>query len=440
MLTLVLAFVLFVTNQAAPAPVDAVGRARTVLTALAAQQFAAVEAQFTDEMKAAMREGRLAFMWTTLAAQAGPHQGCAPDSRVVAIAGKQMVITTCDFERARIDVQIAFDSAGRISGMALRPAAPPPASYALPSYADPATYKEQDVTIGSPEWPLPATLTLPAGDKSCPAIVLVHGSGPHDRDQSLGGNKPFKDLALGLASRGIAVLRYEKRSKAHARRMAALAALTVKEEVLDDAAAAVEWLATHPAIYPDRIFVLGHSLGGTLIPRLVAASKDSIAGAVVLAGAARPIETAIVEQVRYLAMLDGTISPAEQAQVEAAEKTAAAVRALGSRDTASGVVIGGVPASYWLDLRGYDAPAAAAALRTRMLVLQGERDYQVTMAEFERWKRALGARRDVTLRSYPVLNHLFMPGSGPPTPKEYDTPSHVDEQVIRDIAAWIRGG
>jgi fermentation-respiration switch protein FrsA (DUF1100 family) len=118
------------------------------------------------------------------------------------------------------------------------------------------------------------------------------------------------------------------------------------------------------------------------------------------------------------------------------EKAAAAIKALGSRD-AAGPSILGVPASYWLDLRGYDPAAAAARLNVRLLVLQGERDYQVTMADFDRWKRALGSRRNATLRSYPALNHRFMAGSGPSTPREYEIPSHVAEDVIRDIAAWI---
>ena len=322
--------------------------------------------------------------------------------------------------------------------MVFRPAAAPPAApYSVPSYADPAAYKEEDVKIGTAEWPLPATLTMPAGGKSYPAVVLVHGSGPNDRDQTVGANKMFKDLALGLASRGIAVLRYDKRSRVHGAKLAALKSFTVKDEVLDDVGEALAWVGAHPAIDPRRIFVLGHSLGGMLIPRIVAAN-GTVAGAIVMAGAARPIEVALVEQTRYLAMLDGTISPAEQQQIDAMDQTAASIKALGDRDAPEGKLFAGAPASYWLDLRRYDAPAAAAGLKTRLLVLQGERDYQVTMAEFERWKRALGGRRDVTLRSYPALNHQFIAGSGPATPQEYQTPSHVAEDVIRDIAAWLR--
>lgn len=135
-------------------------------------------------------------------------------------------------------------------------------------------------------------------------------------------------------------------------------------------------------------------------------------------------------------MADGTIAPAEQTQLDAAEKLSAAVKALRPGDAAS--IVAGVPSSYWLDLRGYDAPSAAAALKTPLLIVQGERDYQVTMAEFGRWKSALATRPEVTFLSYPALNHLFMAGSGPSLPAEYQVPSHIAEDVIRDVAAWIK--
>ena len=442
-LSVLLAILLIASQAATPAAGDAVSRGRAVLAALAGKQFSAIEAQFTDEMKAALPPGRLEAVWTALGLQFGVHKGCASASRVVEIADKKMVITPCEFERRAIDVQVAFNAAGQISGMQFRPSTPPAPAYAAPAYVNPAGYKEQEVKLGSPEWELPATLTLPAGDKSYPAVVLVHGSGPNDRDETLGPNKPFKDLALGLASRGIAVLRYDKRSKVHGQKMAGLKTLTVKEEVVDDAVAAIQWLGAHPSIYPDRIFVLGHSLGGTLIPRILQAAgerKAGVAGGIVFAGAARSLDAAIVEQLRYVAMLDGAISPEEQKQIDTAVQGSAAVQALTARDAAEGVVISGVPASYWLDLRGYDAPAAAAALKTKLLVLQGERDYQVTMADFERWRRALSGRRDVTFRSYPALDHRFMAGTGPSRPQDYDTPSHVADEVIRDIAAWVLGG
>ena len=73
-----------------------------------------------------------------------------------------------------------------------------------------------------------------------------------------------------------------------------------------------------------------------------------------------------------------------------------------------------------------------------MLILQGERDYQVTMADLEGWRKALSGKSGVTIKSYPTLNHLFMPGEGKSKPSEYEQPGHVADVVVDDIAAWIR--
>ena len=437
--SITVALVLAATLQPAPAaqqpPTDAAAHARAVLAAILAGEFVKVEAQFTPEMKAALPSGRLAAIWSSLLAKGGAHKGCGTNVRVVTIADKQMVITPCTFERAELDVQFAFDSAGRISGMTFRPAAGATVPYTLPTYASAAAYVETPITVGTAEWALPATLTMPAGTTPVPAVVLVHGSGPNDRDETVGGSKPFRDLAVGLASRGIAVLRYDKRSRVHAGKMAGLN-FTVRQEVIEDVLEAVKAVRAQPRIDGARVFVLGHSLGGMLVPR-IAASDATIAGAIVMAGPARPLEEAIVAQVRYLAAADGATSPEEQQGIERATALAESVRSLKPEDATTDRTISGAPASYWLDLRGYDAPSAAKQMKAPLLILQGDRDFQVTPEDFARWKAALGSRRDVTFHSYPALNHLFIAGTGPSLPAEYQVPGHVAEDVVRDIAAWI---
>jgi dienelactone hydrolase len=444
-MTWVAATLLFVTSlQSASAAEQAqskvVAQARAVLAAIVTNEFTKVEEQFTDDMKAALPPGRLAAMWTTLLNQVGAYNSCGMDPRVRSIADKQMVITACEFERATIDIQFAFDSAGKISGLAFRPGARAAAAYTLPPYAKPSAFAEKELSIGSGEWILPATLTLPDGTGRWPAIVLVHGSGPHDRDETVGANKPFKDLATGLASRGIAVLRYDKRTKVRGAKLAELKDFTVRQEVIEDALEALKALRAQPGIDAARVFVLGHSLGGMLIPR-IAAADPTVAGLIVLAGAARPLEEAIVAQTRYLAKADGTISPEEQHGIDQAEAVARSVRGLTSGDPKGGRMISGAPASYWLDLRGYDPPSEATRVKSPMLILHGERDYQVTAEEFAKWKAALVSRPDVTFHSYPALNHLFIAGvgaaPGPGLPAEYQVPGHVAEEVVRDIATWI---
>jgi dienelactone hydrolase len=222
----------------------------------------------------------------------------------------------------------------------------------------------------------------------------------------------------------------------HGAKVAAITGFTVNHEVIEDAIEAVKVLRAQPRVDPARVFVLGHSLGGTLVPR-IAAADPMIAGSIVLAGAARPLEAAIVAQTRYLASADGTISPEEQQGIDKAVALADGVRALKPEDATSGRMISGAPASYWLDLRNYDAPAAAKGVKRPMLILQGERDFQVTLEDFAKWKAALGSRRDVTFRSYAALNHLFIAGTGLSLPAEYEVPDHVAEDVVRDIATWV---
>src|SRR5579859_2096309 len=218
--------------QGPPRADDPAMHAQAVLAALGAREFAKVESQFTDKMKAALPNG-LEPTWTALTTQAGAFKRCGA-TRVQPMANMQVTVTECEFEHAKADAQVVFDGGGKIAGLFFRPPAAPAAPYSPPSYATPASYTEVALTVGAADWPLPATLTMPVGAGPFPAIVLVHGSGPNDRDETILGNKPFEDLALGLASRGIAVLRYDKRTKVYPARLAGLTDLTVGQEVVDD--------------------------------------------------------------------------------------------------------------------------------------------------------------------------------------------------------------
>ena len=129
------------------------------------------------------------------------------------------------FDRGDFVFNVIVDPSGAIASLYVRPA-DAKAAYSHPSYARPDSYIERAVTVGAGEWKLPATLSLPKTAGKVPAIVLVHGSGAHDRDETVFASKPFRDLAEGLASDGIAVLRYEKRNQAHQARVIALPRFT----------------------------------------------------------------------------------------------------------------------------------------------------------------------------------------------------------------------
>jgi dienelactone hydrolase len=341
----------------------------------------------------------------------------------------------------QVQVALSVDLQGLISGLRISPVTSPTtsAAYQPPSYVDREAFSEQTVTVGTgTQWALPGTLSLPQGAGPFPVVVLVQGSGPLDRDETIGPNRPFRDLAWGLASQGIAVLRYDKRTYVYPAKLDA-SSITVQEETIDDALAAARLLRTLPQIDPKSIYILGHSLGGMVAPR-IGRQDPSLAGLVVLAGNTRPLEDIILDQVRYLDSLDGGPTAGRAAQLEKVEAQVARAKdpKLSVGTPASELPLG-IPAAYWLDLRGYDPATAAQTLDMRLLVLQGARDYQVTTADFAGWQAALAGHPNTRLILYPDLNHEFMTGTGKSTPAEYEKVGHVAEQVITDVVAWIKG-
>lgn len=401
---------------------------------LAKGDYARAVAMFDSTMKSVMPEAKLKETWEAVTAQVGALKGM-PGVRVQKYLAYDIVLVTCQCERKTFDTRVVFDAAGRIAGLFFAEAT---SEYKPPLYVNRGAFKEEEVVVGSGEWSLHGTLSVPDGQGPFPALVLVHGSGPNDRDETIGPNKPFRDLAWGLASKGVAVLRYEKRTKEHASKLVALmGTLTVKEETIDDALAAVALLRKTKGVDANRIYVLGHSLGGMLVPR-IGKLDAGIAGFVVLAGVTRPLEDVMLEQTTYIIGLKGSLTDADKKKLDEIRNQVDKVKSLKQSDVNSSELVLAAPPSYWLDLRGYDPPEVARTLEHPMLVLQGERDYQVTMTDFERWKAALTDRNNVEFKSYPKLNHLFIEGEGKSIPSEYEKGGHVAAYVIEDIASWIK--
>jgi len=422
---------------------EALGKA--LVNQLVARQFDQVEAQFDPQMKAALPVSKLPEIWDSLVSQAGTFKSIV-GVRVTERQGLHAAIVTCDFERVTLDAKIFMDAQGQVKGLFFEPASTAPggaageAEWKAPSYAKPEAFHERELTLVSGRWELPAILTLPNTKTMVPAVVLVQGSGPQDQDERIGPNKPFADLADGLATQNIAVLRYVKRTKQYGADSKSDAPFTVKDEVTDDAKAAVALLTKMPEVNKKQIYVLGHSLGGMLAPR-IAGDDPQVAGIIILAGTARPIGQVVVEQVKYIAGLTGTQTAEDKKQIEKAESIAAQVASPTLKPDAMVDFFGSpIPGSYFLDLQNYDPGKAAANLKIPILVLQGGRDYQVTTADFEVWKKALASEPRATFKFYPAYTHLFMPGTGtgPASPEDYSVVGNVSEDVVNDIVHWIK--
>jgi dienelactone hydrolase len=427
-----------------PDAADLQDKARELTQLLAAHKIDAVVSYFDDAMVAAMPAAKLAEIWDATIAQDGAFQTITAIAPPQNVQGYQVAVVTTRFEKATLNLRWVFDSKDRIGGLFIMPIVTPEAAtkWTPPDYAHPTSFHELPVTVGDSPWQLPGTLTLPNGDGPFPAVALVAGSGPEDQDESISGNKPFKDIAWGLASQGIAVLRYSKRTLQYAEQIKLNdAGFTVNQEAVDDARAAVALLSARLEVDSRRIFVLGHSLGGALAPR-IAQGDPQVAGLVILAGTTRPLERVMVEQIKYIDSLQGKITPAQKKQIDDAQAFAKQVESPRlTPDERLDVMGSTIPGSYFLDLRDYHPAEVAAKLGIPMLVLRGDRDYQVTQEDFDGWKKSLASRPDVTFKLYPGLFHLFMPssspGSGLGTPADYQKPGHVVAPVIDDIAAWI---
>jgi len=416
-----------------PVKAETIQAARDLVQMMADGKFEDVVARFDAQMVEGLPVGVLRTVWQSLIDQAGAFQHI-DQTYAEKHEGVEVVVLECRFEKSMLLTELDFDATGKVCGLRFQPAG----EYRSPDYVKPVNFATHRVVVRCGGYSLPGELTVPAANGPFPAIVLVHGSGPHDRHESIGPNKPFLDLAQGLASTGIAVLCYDKRTMVYPEEFAADRGFTVKEEVVDDAVAAVGLLRANAAIDPEGIYVLGHSLGGMVAPR-VAASEPNIAGLILMAASNEPLEDACLRQTEYLVGRDGTVGPEEQQHLELTKQQVARAKdpALSAETPATELPLG-TPASYWLDLRTYDPLATVAGLGKRVLVLQGERDYQVTMEEFGRWREALEPSGLATFKQYPKLNHLMMAGDGPASPDEYFWGGNVAEEVVSDIAQWVK--
>jgi dienelactone hydrolase len=333
-------------------------------------------------------------------------------------------------------VKVVFDRQNRISGLNFLPAGQKDL-YPPPAYAKSDTFRELPVKVGSGEWILPGTLTMPKGDGPFPAAVLVHGSGPQDRDSTVGRLKPFRDLAWGLASQGIAVLRYEKRTKEYSLRIASAKVFTVQEETVDDALLAAQLLRSTKGIDPKRVCIIGHSQGAMLAPRM-ALADPALAGIVLLAAPSRLLEDVIFEQTKDEMARRDKLPAGEVKLLETLKSIAERFKdGKIAADTPRGELMGLAP-EYWKSLLGWSATSEALKLNQPMLILQGETDVQVTMADFAGWQKAMAGHANATLKSYPRLGHMFTPSNGKGDPAEYARPAQVSADVVNDVASWIK--
>ena len=346
--------------------------------------------------------------------------------------GMMLYYVPCVFETQSMDLVLVIAD-GEIAGLITAP-------YSGPAPAEEAEeYDEIPLSLPVPSLgELPGTLTVPKGDGPFPAVILLQGSGPSDRDETVGSLKPFRDIADGLARHGIAVYRFDKRSYVYGAALAGDTQATLEDETIDDGVAAVQLVAAQERIDPGRIYVLGHSLGGNAIPavaRKLEQAPVKACGFIILAASPRPMWELMREQYTFLYSLAPEITPEMAEQRDA---TFAELDRLEDLDSlAEGDMVLGVYPAYWRWLADYDVLGEADRITEPVLLLQGEEDYQVTMEDFALWQEAVGGKSNWRLVSCPGLTHAFVPGEKMEGTAVYAREEHVSEDVISEITAFV---
>jgi len=332
------------------------------------------------------------------------------------------------FKAGSINANVVFDKKGNISGLNF-------SVYTFDETILPNGIKETDITFGSSEWILNGKITKPESEGVYPIVMLVHGSGPNDMNETVGMNQPFKDIAYYLAQNGIAVLRYDKRTYTYQSKLTDLTNFTVYEETINDASEAVKYVSGLDYVDKNKIFVLGHSLGGYLIPRIAELTPEAD-GYIIASGIFTSLGDIIPYQIEYLSNLDGNITEEEQAQIE--DYTIQSSKSLNPNLIGENEMVLGANKAYWDDLANYNPTELAKEIIKPVYVFQGDRDYQVPVSQYNIIYEALNSKSNFTFKLYPGLNHLLIYGTEKSTPQEYYIKGEVSHDLLDDLIDFIK--
>ena len=373
---------------------------------------------FDESMKTKISESFLKETAEKLEKQLGKFKSIIETSNE-----KETYTYYSDFENIKLDIKISFGENKKIIGFFFVPHKELKKENSL----------GKDFNIKSNDVELKGTILIPENENKKKLVIFVHGSGPNDRDETLFENKPFKDIAENLYSKGIASYRFDKRTYSNPETFSDKS--TIDDEVTNDIINIVSYFKNNKEFAGYEITVLGHSLGAYLLPR-IANKYKGISKIILLAGNARPLLGLVIDQYEYLYKLT-TTEELKQAKELVKEQIAYLNSKSFNLQTPKEKLPLYASAYYWKSILDYNQTTEIKKVKIPILILQGERDYQVTMKDFEIWKQTLKNNKKAEFVSYPKLNHLLMAGENPSDPKEYAVKGHVDLNVINDIEKFI---
>lgn len=398
------------------------------------EQFDSCQTYFDTSVSNQLNPEMMKEMWSRIPQYVGEYKSYE-DIRTEKMDTLEATLIRCTFAKTKLDLKLVYNTQKKIVGIFFLPPKSKSA-YNPPDYYEASKMYESKLTIKTGTFELPGLLCVPNNVTDPPVVILIPGSGPNDKDETIGPNKPLKDIAIGLAGKGIASLRYDKRTNKYPNMKPETVGLN--EEVIDDALSAIKLLRANALTKGSKIFIAGHSLGAMCAPMIASKSKD-VSAIILIAGPARPLEDLVYEQIGYISSLakDTTGNAAEMKELNKQIATVKDPKAL-KKAEAKDLPLG-MPSHYWQSLKAYNQVKTAKKLKQPVLILQGERDYQVTMKDMEIWKKELGQNPKNKFISYPELNHLLLKGEGKSIPGEYMNPGNVEHKLILDMAEFIKG-
>lgn len=328
--------------------------------------------------------------------------------------GMTVTVTRMVYEKSEVDLTLAFNKEGKLDGILFQPAQD---EVIEPQETD--AYAETSIKVGEHE--LDGMLTMPKNAEKPPVVILIQGSGQHNMNEGSGETATFNELAHGLAERGIATIRYNKRFF-QLPELAGDNNYSVEAEILEDADAAVK-LAKG---YVDEgkassIFVMGHSLGGCVAPSIAQRNSD-VKGIISLAGTSRDLIEVIIDQLS--AQLEDAESDAQKNMIQAELDKAAKMQEGSDKDA----ILLDWGSNYYDSLKALKIGETAKSLDIPMLFLQGKEDVQVYAdKDFPLWQETLKDKSNCTYKLYDGLGHFFS-----------DEDGHFNKTVLDDTAEFIK--
>jgi len=331
-------------------------------------------------------------------------------------------------------IKLYYNEEDKLIGMRFSPANKQ-VDYMEPTKYGNTAYLERELSLNTPHGKLKSFLTLPDKIGSSPVVILVHGSGPNDMDESVGNNKMFYDLTLGLIDSGIGTFRYNKRTLTYGSLFSDTA--TLYSEVIEDVLEAVRLLKKQEGVDTTRIYVLGHSLGAMSAPAIAMLQND-LAGIIMMGSPCRGLWKSVPMQLEYLK--EHTSQEITDKNIAEAKKVSSIIELGNYSSSTPKEELFGLSSYYWDALKSNSPSETAFELALPIYVLQGERDYQVNMKDYLCLKDKLSTKKNIKMEVIQGLNHLFVKGTEKSVPAEYENPGNVDLVVIQKIARWIKEG